>query len=646
MKKTVIFYFLCLITVFLFFCSLFLINKAKPYITPIYNTMNVILDVQKNSPEDIIIKINDNYSELPNSKNVLNKTITGKVNSIDILIKEGFKNKIKDIVVFNDVKVHYFKDFSNFEKEEIELCPLGNCAIYTKYKIPNTVKYNKNSKTYNYRSHINTFCCVILTLFSGHFALFIPYILLFISIIYFINNREEIKKPKLNPYFLTGIIFIFGILSYSNGIFDYLPWDDEYRTLDYSDPDKSIITAFKDICNPPLFYILFRYFAAIFGVSQLTMKVFPFIFSILFSVVLWMFLNKKFNGKIATMGVFLAFINIPLIYFAQETRSYIMQAFMSVVIIYYLFEILEKNKKKDYIIYGIITALASNLHYYEVLLLVSNFIYAAFYMLFQKRYKDILKFFLANLTGGLFLLPFLLPTVLSGALSSPSTQSWFPDINYFQIKRCVFYIFGGGVSFLISAAIFIKNIFEKEKNQLLIYSFFVIFSVIFLAVILSYTIKPMLVERYLVLLIPLFIIFTCSVFANYNKNKYAVIFFIIWVLLIQSGSFEKANRKKALLEMPLSFSKQYIESNKDKNVYAIVNLPNLKYFENKDKFIDNDIRYVESSSKVTEEKIKNILEKNKNALIFTNILNPKAENNYTCYFNSASDMCLWRIEND
>ena len=646
MKKTIIFYLLCILTGFLFFNSLFLINKARSYITPIYNTMNVILDEQKNHPEDIIIKINDNYSEIPNSKNVLNKVIDGKVNSLDVLIKKDFKNKIKDIIIFNDIKAHYFKDFSKFKKEEVKLCPAGNCAIYKKYKVPEIVKYNETSKTYNYRSNLNTACYIVLTLFSGHFVFFIPYILLFISIIYFINNKEEIKKPKINPYIFTSAIFVFGILSYSNGMFDYLPWDDEYRTLVYSNPDKSIFASFQDICNPPLFYILFRFFVLIFKVSNLTMKIFPFIISILFSVILWMFLNKKFNNKIANIGVFLAFINVPLIYFAQETRSYILQAFMSVLIIYFLFEVLEKNKNKDYIIYGIITAFAANIHYYEILFLASNFIYAIFYMLFQKRYKDILKFATANFIGGLFILPFLLPTLSGGALSSPSIESWFPEINYFQIKKCVFYVFGGGISLLISSIFFIKNLFEKEKNQILIYSFFAIFFTIFLAVLLSYTLKPMLVERYFVLLIPLFIIFICSVFASPNKNKYAVIFFIIWVILIQSGSFEKANRKKGTLELPLSYSKQYIELNKDKNIYAIVNLPNLKYFENKDKYISDDIEYVESSSKVTDEKIKDVLQKDKNALIFTSILEPKKDNDYKCYFNSASDMCLWRIEND
>ena len=99
MKKTIIFYVLCLITAVLFFKCFFLVNKPTSYVAPIYNTMNVILGTQTKGRTDVIIKINNDFSEIPKSKNVLNKTIEGKVNSLDILIKKDFKNEIKDIML-------------------------------------------------------------------------------------------------------------------------------------------------------------------------------------------------------------------------------------------------------------------------------------------------------------------------------------------------------------------------------------------------------------------------------------------------------------------------------------------------------------------------------------------------------------------
>ena len=651
MKKTVIFYLLCLTVIYCFVVLFLRLNIEKSYVTPIYNRMNIVINTRTNKPTDIIIKNNETYIGIPKENKIINKEITGKSYNLEIFVNEDFKNEIKDIVIFNGLKPYYFKDFSKFEKEKVETCPNDKCYKYTKYKVPNSIAYNKNSSSYNYKNFVNTVCAIVLLSLSGNIFLFIPYILVFIAMIYYINNKEEIKTPKISaPWFFIPI-FIFGLLSYTNELFDYLPWQDEYRTIEYSDPNKSILNTFTDPGNPPIFYILFRFFISIFGISQATTRIFPLIIAILFSIVLWLFLKKRFNTKIANIGMFLAFINVPLIYYAQETRSYILQVFMTPIIVYYLFKIFEENKKQDYIIYGILVAIVSNIHYYEILLIVSNFIYALIYFVLKKRYKDIFKFFLANLIGALFFLPFFIETAFNKALTDGDFNNWIPDINYMQIKKCVFYLFGGGVSLLISSVIFVKNMLKKEKNPLLIYSVFTIAVTIFLAVVLSYVIRPMLVERYLILLSPLFIIFLCSVFSNYEKVKYFPVFFLIWIIFIQANSFEKANRKKGIVEMPLSCAKQYLEVKKPKeNIYVFMNLSNPEYLKDKKALMDNRITYISLSKDDIEDKIKDILKTDKNAVTFTSMILPNKKNKnldvrYTCYFNSTSDMCLWKIEN-
>ena len=94
-KKNYIFYGL-LVSFFIFLLiSLNNVFKLKnpiyPIFSPIYHSMNVILETKNNNPEDIIIKVNDEYTSIPQSKNVLNKSIQGKANSIDLLINKNFK---------------------------------------------------------------------------------------------------------------------------------------------------------------------------------------------------------------------------------------------------------------------------------------------------------------------------------------------------------------------------------------------------------------------------------------------------------------------------------------------------------------------------------------------------------------------------
>ena len=479
----------------------------------------------------------------------------------------------------------------------------------------------------------------------------------FISIIYFINIKEEIKTPKENPYILTVLMFGFGILMYSNGMLDYLPWTDEYRTIEYSDPKLPFMTIFTDPGNPPLFYFLFRIFINVFGTSILTMKLFPFIVGILAVFIMWLILKCEFGLKTANIGAFLAFINVPMVYYSEETRSYILQALFSPLLIFVLFKILNTNKKRYYFIYAILAAIVSNIHYYEILLLASIFIYAFIYLIFQKRYFDILKFFLANLFGLACFLPFFILTAFNKALVDSSFNNWIPPICYEQIKKCVSYLFGGVISFLISIFVFIKTIFKNEiqnerKNNYIICLFSVILMTIIQAVSLSYLIRPMLVERYLLLLSPLFIMFLALIFTRKYKFKYAIILFLIWIILIQAGSFEKNNRRKGILENPLRFSKQYYEhkENNKENIYVILNISNPEYLENKDEYMNENIKYISRSVFIVQETIDEILKKDKNAIIFTSTLssdekNSKTPDNYKCYFNSSTDMCLWKIQN-
>lgn len=121
---------------------------------------------------------------------------------------------------------------------------------------------------------------------------------------------------------------------------------------------------------------------------------------------------------------------------------------------------------------------------------------------------------------------------------------------------------------------------------------------------------------------------------------------------MQGGFFEKNNRRKGIIELPLTFSKQYYEANMPKNnVYAIINFSNPEYLENADSLINKKINYISESVFSTEDTITKILKDDKNAIIFTSNIVPNKENsakgdNYTCFLNRTTDTCLWRIENE
>lgn len=633
MKKTVIFY----ILVIFFLALIFFQGKAPDtVVSPKYNKMNVILETKVNEPTDILLKVNDYFYDVPKSKNVLNKTLKDPVKTLDILIKEDFKNEIKGIVFFNELKTNYYQDFSKFQKSTISLCPKGACSNYTKYRVPNEVKLNPALDSYNFRSILNGFCFFVLSIFT-----MAPVALLFVFLIfYFVSNKNEIKHPFKNSYVIFGVIFAVAVLLRYNGLFDYLPWMDEYYAVEFSSPERSLLVAFVDPGNPPAFYILFKIWLSILGISNFSIKSFPFVISILTLFSIWWFLKKEFNIKAANTGLLIAAFNIPLIYYSSECRSYILQALMSPFLIYFLFKILKEGKNRDFIIYGVLVAFVSNIHYYEILLVVSNFLYGGFFLLKEKRKNDFVKFFTANFTGGLFFLPFFFLTSLNGAALDSSFNSWLPDSNFEQIKKCVFYLFGGGVSLFISLVLF-KFIKTEKAKKMAAYLLFTIFFIFLQAILISAS-RSIMYQRYFVLLIPYLIIYLGIAFSEI-KTKYAPCIFAILLLFIQNNTFEKNNHKKGLIDIPLVMSNQY---KTDKQIYVITNLTSMKFLKEHEKYMKKDIVYMSDEKDKAKEMVESI---GKNSVVFTTNLETTMENfktpdNYTCFFNSSADICVWKIE--
>ena len=119
---------------------------------------------------------------------------------------------------------------------------------------------------------------------------------------------------------------------------------------------------------------------------------------------------------------------------------------------------------------------------------------------------------------------------------------------------------------------------------------------------------------------------------------------------MQSGFFEKNNRRKGIIEEPINFSKIYYENEKPKNqIYSIINFAYPEYLDNKDEFLIKEVKYLSSSRFNIKENIEKVMAEDENGIIFTSLLEANEENSnlgdsYTCYFNSSTDTCLWKIE--
>lgn len=618
LKKFYILFFITLI--------LFIFNFKVPY-----NNVKVIVQ-GKLSPSEIQLKINNEKIPFEKKGKFLEKNIGQKIDDFKIVTNK--ENKIDAIIIFNGSRINYFNNLDEFEK------------INGEYKVPNKVRWNENFKSYNFRSVLNLISAFFFSFFSINSIL--PYFMGFFTIFYYLKNKDEIKLPKLNGFFIFVILFILGAIFRLNGLFEYHLHLDEYFSIYYSNPKLPFDFVFEDAGNPPLFYILFKFYLKIFDISFYSTKLFPFLASLFGIFFLWLFLKKEFSLKTANLGLFLAIFNLPLIMYSNEIRSYILQIAIVPLLIWNLFKIIETNKIKFYFSYFVLFIIASNLHYYMVLFLIFNFIYIGFYFIKNKKYNDFLKFFNINLFASLFFIMFLSKTGLEFGMNNSSFNSWIvlPDIQ--KIKTTVFYIFNGAISSLLSLVFFIKSLFNHKKtknDEIIIYLFSLIVFVLISSILISYFIKPIFVERYFALLYPVFIIFLTLVFSNSYKNKYIIFLFTIWFLLIQNFEGEKSFKLMGIIDYPI-YSSYEISKISNKNIYAISNLAsdNLEFhYKNS---ISKNVKYIQVLALSFENSVNEILKEDKNALILTVLIDKKKiKGKIEEFYNPSTKTSLFKITN-
>ena len=640
MKKNQKLIILLLCSLLLFCLEFCFFNKnVLKIFKPLYNNFAFMVELNSNSTDNSFVVVNDKIAPYNKIRNFLFFNSNKKIDNIKILSDIKDEN-IKSVFIYDGIKPYYFNDFSNFKKQQKELCLNDKCNILTLYDLPDN--FYKKNRAINSNSLYNYFCVFLLSIFSGYY-IFIPFYILFGIFLFLVQINSDIKFNRIYSLF---VIFVFALILRVNGFFDTLLMYDDYYTLDLS--TLNFLSIFKDPGNPPLLYFIYHVYFMIFPLNIYFGKALALFISVLMLFCCYYFSEKEFGYKISNLFLFLVAINIHFIHRAFELRGYILQCVFTVLLTYLLFKIINSFSKKYLIFYCLCAIAAINLHFYEILFLAGNYIFA-FFMLYKKNEKRKLVIFsLIHLIPIITFLPYFFYTALNKGLLNESFNTWIAKTDFNMIKSTIYYLFGGLIPFVFYLFYFIKSLYSKgnKYRTFIIYSLYNIFFILLSAVLIS-QFKPVLVERYMLFLIPLVLI---NIALFFSLNKKHIIVFFIWILLIQNYAvIKKNNKNKGLDLVPISASSQYKLQNASKNVYAIIR--NFTYSKNIDnfKFIDfnKDVNYkiIDTKKISIEEMTKDILSKDKDAVIFTLLFEMNEQNlkKYTCYFNMTQDICLWKI---
>ena len=513
------------LSIILFFIVLFFV---KHFISIFYfqNDLNKIaINFEEEKIENTYICFNQNCDEF----NFLNGIYSYKLNQQNPIFYNG---SVENIEILTKNKNLTNKDVSIF---------IGNSFENKTLKEPFEVEF-QNDKYYSYNISISTnsknVFQKIAIYFEGIFYNWFFFILSYGLILFYLVKKKEIIN--LNSKYLIYLILALGLFLRLSHI-NFIPlWNDELYTLcNISNLGSgfNFKNTFQDAGNPPLFFILSNFWLMFFNKNILLIRLLPCLIGLAQIYSIYFVAKKLINEKTALICAFLSAINIFIILESNEIRSYILSMCLILWSLFYFHKLYENFKIKTLIFYSLCTILLINLHYYCILYCIGNFILGL--IIFK---NNRIKFSISNIISFLTIIPYLFISFKNSI--NPGFNTWLEKPSLILFNNHITFYFGN-ILFLIFTIIFSIYIFKKlEKNEknIFIYCTYSIVFVFLSALIISFSIKPILFERYFCIFLPLLILNT-GIFLTYDFNtKFKpIILTIIFLFSINMPKYENFN---------------------------------------------------------------------------------------------------------
>jgi uncharacterized membrane protein len=343
---------------------------------------------------------------------------------------------------------------------------------------------------------------------------------------------------------------------------------------------KNILYLSSKDFTPPLYSILMKFWIYIFGPSEIAIRSLSFIAYLLLLYFFYLFLKKMLKINSFWIYVYmLLFISNPMLhYYAFEARGYSFFALFSFLSFYYFIQ----KKWKPYF-YS--TVIGLYLHYFMLLVLISQIVYI---LIFVKN-KRVLKNLLFEISKPLiFFMPWLVYLFINNnLLNEPfwikelkkNMLAYLPVILYTGYERSLWFAketaskLNSFMILLFTFGFLYKKNIKKDKRK--IFYLILLWSFVPSVIVLIFSIyKPLFFPRYLILSTPAILLLITSIVERFQPRIKT--FFVILLLLftlnystIQVEKNHKAPFKRIINEIKLQAKEGdllYVESELDYHV--------------------------------------------------------------------------------
>lgn len=367
------------------------------------------------------------------------------------------------------------------------------------------------------------------------------------------------EQKRLSPGFLLawwGILAAGTILLFAGITNESLWYDESYTGALVKQSFSNIIQITGGDNHPPLYYLTLRGFTLIFGNTVLSLRAFS-VLGALSLAALGIGPVRRALGDRTGMFYTILTLTMPItISMAQEARMYTWAAFLVTgSALYGWFSLLE-DRTKDWVLFGVFTAAAAYTHYYA--LLAVALVCAVVFVAMAVKRKRLVPYLYTAAAVTLAYMPWLIN--LLGAMNRVKESYWIPPVTGEVIRKVFTYPFSSKFTipvmpslpefgFVIAAIIIFWGILtqtaRKNKNVLMaVFATSIYLLTILTGIAASWLIRPVLVERYMIPVLGLFVMALAYGMANPGKNITAAVIGGILILLVSGAQIQHTLRNR------------------------------------------------------------------------------------------------------
>ncbi len=337
--------------------------------------------------------------------------------------------------------------------------------------------------------------------------------------------------------------------------------------------------------HPPLYYLLLKGWAVLFGGSLFSIRFFSLFFGILTIFALYVFIKKSFqNEKLAVFTTILLTLSSFQIQYNMEARMYTLSAFFIVISTFFLMKALETKKIKFWLFYAISASAAIYSHYYTVFWIMAQAVYLTYWIFRETKFNIISWFKNKDFQFGLgsfglitvSFLPWI--TIFLKQLNRVQASYWIPPMNIWSIPNTFLSLTTGGSTdpvrfwwvlvilmvLVISTTVYFLIKIQSPIKWLI---FLLVFFPFLFSTLLSFK-TSIYLDRYFIFTLPFYLILiAAAIFSLENKiirNAFIVIAILGSLVSFPSRWISFEIEKKPGMAAAANFLNQEVDNNKDK----------------------------------------------------------------------------------